>query len=202
MSPEVRFDARALPRCATGKGSTTYNGVALFVLIEAIVVLSLITSYFYLGALRGQAFPHGAGDPPDPTLAAITLGIVALTALAVWLSERAARVERTLAMRGLIVISIALGIAYAVLSGIDLSRAPHSWTSHAYGSIVWTTSGYQIMHVLIATGASVLSLGLSFGRALTGERRAPIQALSLYWRFVLVSGAAVFFTLYVTPYLM
>lgn len=200
-APVRRFDPRALPRAVTHGRSTTYCGVLLLVLIEGIVVLSLVTTYFYLAVVRGAAFPRGGGEPPDPTLSSIALGVSLAGAVVAHLAEHAARAAEPAWMRLLLGIAAALGAGYVALSAVDLASASHSWTSHAYGSIVWTTVGYQATHALAATLATAVMLGVSFRRSLLGERRSPMQSLRHYWTFVVASGALVFFTLYVSPHL-
>lgn len=198
MSPGP-FDVGLLPRVASGRRATIWWGVCLLVVIEAIVVLSFVTSYFYLATVRGGAFPRGA---PDATWSAIGLALSVVSLAPVHLAERAARLGHLAWMRVALLGALALEAGYVVTSALDAASRDHSWTSHAYGSIVWTISGYQAVHGLIAVCAAGVFVALSFVRRFDGERRAPVQGLRLYWDFVVASTTLVFFTLYVSPHLL
>lgn len=199
MSPAPVLDATRLPRHGPRGRSPVYWGVALLVLIEAIVFLSMITSYYYLAVVRGGAFPHQSGDPPDVVLSALALGSSALALVPVHFAERAARLGHTWRMRAALATTALLGGGYVALSAIDLGGRDYLWSSHAYGSIVWTLSGYQLLHVVLALLAAAAMCGFSFPHRVEGERRAPVQALATYWDFVVAAGALSFFTLYISP---
>lgn len=196
------FDLRSLPRFGTGRRSTIVWGVVLLIVIEGVVVLSMITSYFYLAVVRGGAFPHEAGSPPDPTKSAVALGLSAAGALLAHGAERSARYGRMHLARLALALATLSGSGYVVLSVLDLADRDYTHASHAYGSITWTLSGYQAVHLVALIAATAAMVGFSFSHAFGGEKRAPMQALAYYWDFVFLAGASVFFTIYITPYLI
>lgn len=200
--PSSLLDGTRLPRTATRGGSSIHWGIALSILIDAVVVLTTITSYVYLAVLRGGELPHQASEPPSPTLSALALSLAALTLVPMRLAERAARRARMTAMRIAFAVAALLGAGHVTLGVFALLRLDHRWSSHAYGSIVWTLGAQQTLRAALAVSVTVAMIGFSFRRRYEGERRAPVQALGIYWAFVVVAGALSFFTVYVSPRLM
>lgn len=196
------LDLRTLPRVGVGRRSTVLWGVLLLVLIEAIAMLAMVTSYFYLAVVRGGAFPHASGAPPDPTRSAIGLGLLVLAAVAAHGAEKAARAERPVLLRGALALAALLGAGYLALGVLGLGAKEFTASSHAYGSIVWTIEGYQTLHGLALVAVTTAFVGFTFSHRLEGERRGPLQALAAYWDFVVASGAVVFFTVDLSPHLL
>jgi cytochrome c oxidase subunit I+III len=96
----------------------------------------------------------------------------------------------------------AAGRGYLALKVVEHARLEYSATSHAYGSIVWTISGYSALHVLaVLVLGSVLWLLHHRGTCVAG-RVAAVEAIGVYWYFVALSTVPVFMTLYVAPYFM
>jgi cytochrome c oxidase subunit 1/cytochrome c oxidase subunit I+III len=78
---------------------------------------------------------------------------------------------------------------------------PFGLSSHSYGSLYFTVTGFHMAHVLV--GLLILGL-LLFWSALgyfDRARMAPVSIGGVYWHFVDAVWLTVFFTFYVTPHL-
>ncbi|MCZ7685366.1 MAG: hypothetical protein M5U28_43930 [Sandaracinaceae bacterium] len=199
MSPAPVLDATRLPRHGPRGRSPVYWGGGLarphrghrLPLDDHELLLPR-------GRPRGSV-PAPERRSPDVVLSALALGSSALALVPVHFAERAARLGHTWRMRAALATTALLGGGYVALSAIDLGGRDYLWSSHAYGSIVWTLSGYQLLHVVLALLAAAAMCGFSFPHRVEGERRAPVQALATYWDFVVAAGALSFFTLYISP---
>lgn len=200
MSGSARtLNGRDLPRVALGGRSTLWWGMLLLVVIEAIVVLSMVSSYYYLAVVRGGLFPPPDVSPPGLALPLAELGCAVASLVPAHLSVRFARLGRAWSMRSALLLGALFMVAYATLGAIESDGRSFLWSSHAYGSIVWTLSGYQYFHVGAVALLAMGFVGLSFARRFDGAGRAPLQAAMLYWDFVVATSAVSFVTLQLSP---
>lgn len=192
---------RELPRRVSGARSTVLWGFALLVLIEGMVIASLVISYFYL-RIGVAAWPPAGIPIPGlgvPTLALALL--VASVAPVAWAERGIARGSRARLAAGLVAGLLLLG-AYGATTLISSGDRIYTWSTNAYGSIVWTIEGYQLMHVtaLLIFGAAVAVLALR--GYFNAERRVAVQAVALYWYFTAASSAVAYATIYLSPRLI
>lgn len=187
-----------LPCTVTGARSTVLWGIALLIVIESMVVLSMLTSYLYLRVSAPSWPPVGIGQPALGWSTASAVVLVASALPLAWAERGIARGDRRRLLIGL-PLSMVLLAAYGALSILNASRRHYTWTSGAYGSIVWTIDGYQLMHVaallLLAGSVTVLA----YRGAIDAERRVPVQATALYWYFAVASGLLGYLTVYYVP---
>jgi cytochrome c oxidase subunit I+III len=192
--------AGMLPAAARGR-SVVWSGMAVFVLIEATGASALLVSYFYL-RLGVERWPPPGVELPSLTAPSIALVLLLASVVPMALAERAARRDRG-ARPLLLLPAAALGaLGYAALTVWELSTLPFRWHHHAYGSIVFTVSGYQVLHAIVILAlAAVLWVG--WRRDGPSPRgRAGLEALALYWYFVAGSSALVFVAVELSPWLL
>jgi cytochrome c oxidase subunit 3 len=120
----------------------------------------------------------------------------------VWVSERFVRRGK----RGMGVLMLLTGILLGtIFVGIQLKEwhdHPYGLTTHLYGSLYFTITGFHLMHVLV--GLIVLAF-LTLWTALGYFDRARSAALTiggLYWHFVDIVWLFIFATLYLSPYVL
>jgi cytochrome c oxidase subunit I+III len=181
--------------------SATWSGIALFVVIEGVAIGSLLVSYYYL-RLGAPAWPPTGIEPPPLALPALALALLLGSVVPVAMAERAARRGRLDAPTRLLPVAAAGVLGYGVLTTLELVRHPFRWWANAYGSVVFTISGYQVLHaiVLVLFGAAVWA---SWRRGVAARReRAALEALALYWYFVAGVSIPVFATVELAPWLL
>ncbi len=187
-----------LPRYVSGSRSIGWWGIFLLIVIESVVIGSLIFSYFYLKA-SSASWPQGGISPPDLLLPSVNALILFASAAPIWWSERSARRgERNGIVLGL-AVGIALALAFLVLKVVEYSDQSYTWRTNAYGSIVWTITGFHSAHVIIVLLKTFPMAVLSLRGFWTPRRRSAIQGSTLYWFFVAIVWVPLFATLYLFP---
>jgi len=89
-----------------------------------------------------------------------------------------------------------------VVQGFEWKAKKFSLASGSYGSLYFTITGFHMAHVI--AGLAMLSAVLIWSVLgyFNPRRHAPVSISSIYWHFVDAVWLAVFFTFYVSPYLI
>jgi cytochrome c oxidase subunit I+III len=190
MRHQAGFDAGHLTRFAH-RTHPLWWGVLGLVTIEATVVAALVASYFYL-RMDAAAWPPPGVEPPDPILPSINMVLLLCSSATMywagWGINRDSKFVLTLGTGA----SVALASLVLVLRWVELSTLDFTWSSHPYGSIVWTMMGFHFTHVVSAIiGTAVVAVLAGFGY-FTRERQLGVVVDTLYWYFV----AAIWIPLY------
>jgi cytochrome c oxidase subunit I+III len=197
-----------LPHLTTGHTSTLWWGMIWLIVIEAVVLGSLMFSYYYLRISvpswppddpQLPAWPpEGIPDPPL-ILPAIAGAFLVASVVPMYLGVRAIRGgDRGGLLFGVIGATV-LALGSLIVSAIHYLDRPFSWTENAYTSIVGTMSGHHVLHV-VALVLIAFPVILLAWRGYYDERRfGGIQAIAMYWYFVVAAWVAYYVTVYVTP---
>lgn len=190
---------RDLPRGAAGRASTLWMGMVLFILIEGTVMASIITSYYYLRVTVTEPWPPPGVAMPDLGMPSVSLLALVLSVFPVAWARGRFRVDDHAKGRLGLLLGVGLAAAYLILSGVEAAGRGYSHAAHTYGSIVWVLSGYQIFHVIALLGLGSSLVGFARGGRFDGVRRAPVEAVALYWAFVVIAAIPSYVTLYLAP---
>lgn len=173
----------------------------MLVVIESTVFASLVTSYFYLKS-QAPEWPLSGHKPPDLLLPSINAVILWASIAPMWWAERGIlQGDRRRLLIGLL-ISIALGIVFIVLKVVEYSDKPYIWSTDAYGSIVWTITGFHTAHLIAAVLKSGAIAVVAWQGHFTAQRHVAVQGNALYWYFVAGAWVPLFSTIYLSPYLL
>jgi heme/copper-type cytochrome/quinol oxidase subunit 3 len=170
-------------------------GMLTLILTEAFLFAYLLFSYYYFAVQYGRPWLPAFRLSGPNTL------ILLASSVAIWFGERGARQN----VRWRLVLGLAVGLVLgAVFVGIQIVEwmdKPFGLSSHSYGSLYFTVTGFHLAHVvvgLVVLGLLLLWSALGyFDRA----RMAPVSIGGVYWHFVDAVWLTVFFTFYVTPHL-
>lgn len=188
---ETFYDERA----ARGT-SAPLLGMVLFVASESMFFAALFGAYFGIEA-KTPTWPPASVPIPAITLPAILTAILVSSSVVLQTAVRAARRGRTRAVAVRLAITIALGVAFLVLQGVDYSRLVFGIHSGIYPSLFYVMTGLHMAHVV----GGVVFLSMVLSQALTDQlslrRHEPVEAAALYWHFVDVVWIALFCTFYV-----
>jgi cytochrome c oxidase subunit III len=197
MKTAIAVDASGLTRFPNLKHPLWW-GVLGVVMIEATVVATLLSSYVYLWSNSPEWPPEGV-DPPDllwPSINVVLLGISAFTMW--WAGQGINRGSRTILTLGT-GASVALASLSLVLRSFQLGEFDVRWDDGAYGSIVWTITGFHYTHVASAiVGTAVVTLLSAIGY-FTPERQLGVVVDTLYWYFVAGAFVPIYLMLYWAP---
>lgn len=187
-----------LPRMVQGHGETVWWGMVFLVTIETMVFASLILSYFYLKA-GAPAWPPDGIAAPDLLLPTVNTFILLASVVPVAWADRGVRTGNSVAVRAGKLTGQALLVVFLVLKVVEYSGYDYDWETNAYGSIVWTTTGFHTVHVVVALIKSSVVLALSWKGYFNAQRYLGVQANALYWYFVAGIWIPVYLTLYLSP---
>ncbi|SAL88849.1 cytochrome c oxidase subunit I [Caballeronia arvi] len=197
---ETLDSGRALPIGSAGERSGGWWGVWTLIATEAALFGYLIFSYLYLNSQSVQHWPP-EGMPKLGIGGGNTLVLLS-SSVFVWLCERCVRRKRIRLGVASMVVGIVLGITFVGIQLKEWHDHPYGPTSHLYGSLYFTITGFHLMHVLVGIVILVL-LAVWVALGYFDERRcAALTVGGLYWHFVDVVWLFIFSTLYLSPYVL
>ncbi len=195
---EALWSGEALPVGSKGRLSSGWWGMITLIATETALFAYLLFSYFYIASQNGGAWPPGG--PPKLDLAIPGTIVLLLGSVTMWWGEKGIRAGRQAQLLIGLGASIVLGLAFVALEGLEWSRKDFTPSTHAYGSLYFTVTGFHLTHVLVG----VLMLVMLFVWTLLGyfgvRRHSTVAIAVMYWHFVTAVWAAVFLTFYVSPW--
>ncbi len=175
-------------------------GMTALIVTEASLFGYLLFAYFYLQSQTEMAWPP-EGLPKLAVPFANTIILLGSSVL-VWLGERSIRRDRRVAGVAWLCAAVAAGALFVLIQLHEWHGKPYGLTSHVYGSLYFTITGFHLLHVLV--GLAVLAcLGLWCALGYQDSRwHAALGIGALYWHFVDAVWLAVFSVLYLSPYVL
>ncbi|MCC8396165.1 cytochrome c oxidase subunit 3 [Paraburkholderia sp. MMS20-SJTR3] len=208
MSDAVDFDSpaqepiytpRPLPVGSAGERSSGWWGCFTLIATEAALFGYLIFSYLYLASQSQQHWPPEG--LPKLGLGSVNTVILLSSSVFVWGCEKLVRRKRLHWAVASMAAGIVLGCIFMGIQLREWHERPYNLTSHLYGSLYFTITGFHMAHV--AVGIVVLALLLIWTALgyFDDKRCAALSVGGLYWHFVDIVWLFIFSTLYLTPYL-
>jgi cytochrome c oxidase subunit I+III len=173
-------------------------GMGGLILIETVVFASLMMSYYYLRSGAAE-WPLGGISPPDLLLPAINAFILFASSIPMYLADSGIKKGNQTRLKFGLTAGIVLAAIFLVLKYIEYSGLDYNWATNAYGSIVWTITGFHSAHVLALVLKTIVVAVLAFKGYFNEERHSAVDANGLYWHFVVIVWVPLFFTLYIAP---
>lgn len=198
MDTDGVIDVHQLPDLAERSRTPLWWAMIFLVLIEATVFGTLIAAYFYLRVGEPQWPPAGI-KPPDLLLPTLNTGILLASSVSmVWADKSVGRGNMRALLLGLWV-SIVLALVFLALKVVEYSTLDYQWDTYAYGSIVWTISGFHGAHVTaLILKTIIVAVQSRFGNFRQG-RVLVVQVNGIYWHFVVVAWIPLYIVLYLVP---
>jgi cytochrome c oxidase subunit I+III len=176
-------------------------GTLIALLADGTLFISLLFAYYFLWTVSPQWPPAGYRDIslglPIAAFAALLLG--ALAASLANVSNRAARSGVTQMLYGAAAVS---GVLFIVLQVMTLLGSAVPAKAHAYGALLHTISGFQIVHVGIAVVMAVFALLRVRHGYLHPARPGEGKVVSLFWQYTMLQWLLGFATIHVFPLLV
>ena len=200
MKTYVEVDASELDRFAPHTHPLWW-GILGAVAIEGAVVATLLTSYFYLSA-RAEIWPPPGVEPPPLLWSTLVLVILPLSSVTMWWAGKGSDAgnKRQLAIG--VTASVALASLALVIRSFQIAAFDFKWSDHAYGSIVWTITGFHFTHVVSEIVGTAVVAVLAWRGYFTPERQLGVVVDTLYWYFVAGVFLPIYLVLYWAPRLM
>ncbi|HEY6434915.1 MAG TPA: cytochrome c oxidase subunit 3 [Acetobacteraceae bacterium] len=190
----------ALASGSIGVRASGWWGAIFFVMSEASIFAYLFFAYFYY-AVHNEYRPWPPYGPPSLTFPIPETVLIFVAAAAMLFADRRASIAVALPSVLAQLVAVLCGAGFIVLGLVDWADKPFTLSSTAYASIYYVITGIHLTHVVVGVlmGAAVTvwsALGY-FGPV----RHVHVTITAIYWYFLAASWAALFFALYVTPYL-
>ncbi len=178
--------------------SPLWWGIWGLILIEGVVFATLLACYFYL-RLGATNWPPAGTKPPDLLLPTLNTFILLASAVLVHKADAAMREGNRRWVLGGLAGSVLLAATFLTIKYVEYSGLSYRWNSDAYGSIVWTITGFHTAHVIVAALKGVVLFYLVARGYLDAERRTPVHVAGIYWQFVVIVWLPIYATLYFAP---
>ena len=174
------------------------KGMLLFIATEAALFIMLFFAYFYLGSFNSR-WP--LDEPPKLMLALIMLGVLIASSIVLHAGERQVKQRNYRAARGLLLLTIGIGIAFMVLQVFEYRE--HLKTlqpqSDSYGSIFYTITSFHGAHLIVGLLMLAYVLILPRGEPVDRPPHQPYHNAAMYWHFVDAVWILIVAILYVAP---
>lgn len=198
MRDVVTVDASGFSRFNPDRRAPVWWGVLGLVLIEASVVAGFVATYFYLRLMSNEWPPAGV-SPPDMLRPSISVGLLLASSAAMLIAGRAISKNKNKPFVILIFTAVALNTLVLVLRWQQFQLFDFRWDDHAYGSVVWTLSGFHFIHVVSAIiGTAVIGI-LGLKGYFDSRQQIGVIVDTLYWNFVSLAWLPLYLVLYWVP---
>ena len=198
MMQHAAVDASTLSRFNPDRRAPLWWGIIGLITVESSVVASFIASYFYLRVTADQWPPPGVALP-DLFLPTANLVLLLASAVTMWYASRALNQERNGAFVASVAASCALATIVVALRWLQFLELDFRWDSHAYGSIVWTITGFHFIHVVSAVIGTAVVAVLGAMRFFNRQRQIAVVVDTMYWYFVAIVWLPLYVVLYWVP---
>jgi heme/copper-type cytochrome/quinol oxidase subunit 3 len=171
----------------------------LLVISEASIFAYLFFTYFYF-SVQPTALCVPGGAPSFLYSAPQTVIMLIGRAAAWWANLSASRGEMPRVMLATAAMIVAAAI-FIALQFLEWHSEPFTLATSTYSSIYFTIGGFHLAHVVVGLLMFAVLLVWTALGYFDAARHVPITVGMLYWYFLAAVWLAVFFVLYITPYL-
>ena len=176
-------------------------GTLFALLADGTLFISLLFAYFYLWIVSPQ-WPPAEYRQLSLVLPVAAFAVLLLAGLAASLAEVCIRKLRSGWAQVLYVTAAVSGALFVVLQVWALQGSGVSAKEHAYGALIHTISGFQIVHVAIAIIMALFALLRVRHGYLHRTRPGEGKVVSLFWQYTMLQWLLGFATIHVFPLVM
>lgn len=200
IAPVVEVDAAGLSR-TTPHTHPLWWGVLFTVVIEATVVATLLTSYFFLRS-QAEAWPPAGVEPPDLVWSTLVLLVFPVSSYTMWWAGKGGERGATRVLALGTGLSVAIAGLSLVFRSFQMAAFDVRWDEHAYGSMVWLITGFHYTHVASALLGTAVVTVLALMGFYNPRRQVSVVVDTLYWYFVAFVFVPIYLVLYLSPRLL
>jgi cytochrome c oxidase subunit 3 len=192
------LDVSHLPNYGFGTRTPIWWGNTVMLLIETTMFGICLVTYFYLRQIARQ-WPPRTMDVPElgPTVA--NLVVLAVGSAFMYAAGQAVETRSLRLMRWLLAAVVAAGLVSLGVRAVELDVVHFKWSTHAYGSIFWTTMGLHTLHLLTATLESVALVYQLYRGPVYMKHLHDLRLAAVYWHWMVLILVPIDFVLYVVP---
>ena len=169
--------------------------------MEGTMLVILLVSYFFL-RMTVPDWPPGRTPPPNLFWGTLNTVIILVSVFPNHLAKKAAESLDLKRVRLWTIVTLAFGIAFAIIRIFEFKNLNCHWMENAYGSIVWFNMGFHTAHVLTDLVDTVVLIVLMFAGPIEGRRFVDFSENSIYWNFVIAMWVVMYAVIYLGPRLL
>jgi cytochrome c oxidase subunit 3 len=192
------LDVSHLPSTAFGPRAPMWWGIMGMIAIESTVFAIMAAAYFYLRGGEGEWPPPGTANP-SLWLATANLLVLLASAYPIHRANEAAEKEDVSKTWFWLAVATVLGVAFFVGRLFELGAMTYSWSSNAFGSVVWTTMGLHTVHLIASIAENVVFLVLLIRGPVEDKHMVDVTINGIYWYFVVLSWVPFYAMFYLDP---
>lgn len=188
MSASLRdrpvLDVSELPDAAYGFRAPLWWGNLGLIVIEGMMFVLMVGTYFYL-MKNYRTRPPESTPRPDvlwPTL--LVLDLLVCLGIQEWVRRRAIHGGTRGALIAGMAATTLLALVALFLRVLEFRSLNVQWDANAYGSTVWTIVGLHTVHILAETGETALLTWLVLVKDPDHNDRLDLECNAIYWYFV------------------
>jgi cytochrome c oxidase subunit I+III len=140
--------------------------------------------------------------PPDLLWGTLNTVVLLASAIPNQLAKTAAEEVDLARVRFWLVVAMIFGVGFNAIRVFEFAALNCTWTTHAYGSIVWMLLGLHTTHI----ATDVLDTGVLTVLMFTGpveeKRFVDVSENAMYWYFVVLTWLPIYGVIYWAPRLM
>jgi cytochrome c oxidase subunit 3 len=198
MRDVITVDVSDFSRFNPGRRAPVWWGIIGLILIEASVIAGFIATYFYLRLMSDQWPPPGV-SPPELFWPTLSLVLLLISCVAMWWSGKAISSNKNAQFVACVFTAVTLATLVLVIRWQQFQELDFRWDDHAYGSVVWTLSGFHFVHVVSAVvGTAVVGI-LGLIGYFSPKQQIGVIVDTLYWNFVALAWIPLYLVLYWVP---
>jgi cytochrome c oxidase subunit III len=206
MNVRTAIDVSTLPDSEADHRSLVWWGNAMLLIVETTMFALLIAAYFYVRPNFDAWPPARVNGPfgvfdPVPALRWPTINLCVLLFTLVPMI-RADRASLRLDCRAVIValsLLLVLGAICIALRFREFSALHFRWDENSYASIVWTTVGLHLLHLIVGVLETVMMLAWALRHGLDKKHARDVRVTAVYWYWVVGTWLVLYAIMFVGP---
>lgn len=177
-------------------------GIVLLVMTEAMLFTLLLFTYYLLRGRAQQWPPAGIEDPELVKSGIRSVLLFASSATMSW-ADRGIRKGRQRRLTVGLAVTMVLAVVFLAGHVEEMVRLPEqfTWRTNAYGSLFYVITNFHALHLTIGVMILLFTYLAARRGAFTADSHLGVTTASIYWHFVDIVWAAVYFSLYLLPHL-
>lgn len=198
MSTQRTIDVSQLPTYAFGHRALTWWATWSMLMMEGMMLLVLVGSYFFLRT-GVPDWPPGPTQPPNLFWGTLNTVIILASIVPNHFAKRASESLDLNKVRLWTIVTFVFGLAFAIIRIFEFKNLNVHWMQNAYGSIVWFNMGFHTAHVLTDLVDTAVLIALMFLGPIEGRRFVDFSENCIYWNFVITIWVVIYAVIYIAP---
>lgn len=176
--------------------------VKLVVGTEAMFFLSLIMVFVYFSLSPG--FQHLQVSELDIRSTGLFSLLLFCSSFTYWRAELNYREGNIKKLKFWLLVTLVLGLVFLFGQGkeyLRLFQDQVNLSANTFGTSFFTLTGFHGLHVAVGLIVIAIIIGLAIAGDLDIRKSSLISTVGIYWHFVDIVWAVVFFVVYVIPHI-